>query len=92
MRYVWDPVKDAENRRKHGLSLEAGVDALRDPNLQTWTDDRHEYGEVRDATVGLGNRGLLLVISTLRAQDVTRIISVRKASAYERDNYYFGRV
>jgi len=92
MRYVWDPVKDAENRRKHGLSLEDGIDALEDLNLQTWTDDRYDYGEVRSATVGLGKRGILLVISTLRNEDVTRIISVRKANANEHSYYYFGRI
>jgi len=92
MRYVWDPVKDAENRRKHGLSLEDGIDALEDLNLQTWTDDRYDYGEVRSATVGLGKRGILLVISTLRNEDVTRIISVRKANANEHCYYYFGRI
>ena len=90
MRYVWDPSKDAENRRKHGLSLEEGVDALEDPNSQAWTDDRYEYGEVRNATAGLGKRGILLVISTLRSEDLTRIISVRKANAYEHDCYYHG--
>jgi uncharacterized DUF497 family protein len=30
--YQWDASKDAENRRKHGLSLEDGIPALEDPN------------------------------------------------------------
>jgi uncharacterized DUF497 family protein len=91
MRYEWDPAKDAENRRKHGFALEEGIDALEDSRFETWTDDRFEYEEVRSATVGLGKRGILLVISTLRSEDVTRIISVRRANAYEHYCYYHGR-
>jgi uncharacterized DUF497 family protein len=91
MRYEWDPVKDAENRRKHGLGLEDGIEALEAPNFLSWTDDRYEYGEVRSTTVGLGKRGILLVISTLRSENETRLISVRKASKYEHNCYCPGR-
>jgi len=91
MRYEWDPAKDAENRRKHGFGLEDGIDALEDPNFETWFDDRFDYGEVRSATVGLGRTGMLLVITTLRGEDLTRIISVREANSYEHYCYYHGR-
>jgi uncharacterized DUF497 family protein len=32
MRYIWDPTKDVLNKRKHGLSLAAGIPALQDPD------------------------------------------------------------
>ena len=60
MRYVWDPMKDAENRRKHRFSLQEGIDALEDPNSEFWFDDRFDYDEVRTATVGLGKTEILL--------------------------------
>jgi len=91
MRYEWDPAKDAANRRKHGFELGEGVDALEDPEAQSWVDDRFDYDEVRSATVGLSRRGILLVISTLRSDNLTRIISVRRANAYEHYCYYHGR-
>jgi uncharacterized DUF497 family protein len=91
MRYEWDPVKDAENRRKHDLGLEAGIEALNDPNHEYWIDDITDYGEIRDITLGMGQFGILFVVSTLRANNFTRIISVRKAEKNEKPWYYDGR-
>jgi uncharacterized DUF497 family protein len=91
MRYEWDPVKDAENRRKHDLGLEAGIEALNDPNHEYWIDDITDYGEIRDIALGMCRLGILFVVSTLRANDLTRIISVRKAEKNEKPWYYHGR-
>jgi uncharacterized protein len=91
MRYTWDPDKDALNRRKHGFSLEDGIPALDDPNSDFWTDDRFDYGEVRHVTLGKGEAQNLVVVSTIRELDLTRIISVRKADGDETNSYYFGR-
>jgi len=91
MRYTWDPEKDALNRRKHGLSLEDGIPALEDPGRDFWIDDRFDYGEERFGTLGKGKTLILLVVSTIRDLDETRIISVRKANEKETSWYYFGR-
>jgi hypothetical protein len=61
MRYTWDPEKDALNRRKHGLSLAAGVDALEDPNRDSWIDDRFDYGEERIISQGLARTGYFML-------------------------------
>lgn len=95
MRYVWDPAKDALNRRKHGLSLEDGIPALEDPEREFWIDDRFDYGEVRTVTAGRSGSLVLIVVSTeleVRDEDekTTRIISVRKADPYEEDWFDFG--
>jgi hypothetical protein len=87
MRYAWDPEKDALNRRKHGLSLAEGVPALEDPHRVFWIDDRFEYGEERFATLGLGARRILHVISANTQTGIARIISVRKANRNEAKQY-----
>ena len=91
MRYTWDPAKDAVNRRKHGLPLSAGVDALEDPNFYFWFDERFDYGEVRVITLGMSPRGVLYVVSVELDETWTRIISVRKAEDYEIEEYGLGR-
>jgi uncharacterized DUF497 family protein len=91
MRYTWDPEKDALNRRKHGLRLAEGITALQDPERDFWTDDRFDYGEVRNITLGMGARRVLYVVSTERGEDCTRIISVRKAEDDEIERYDLGR-
>jgi uncharacterized DUF497 family protein len=57
MNYVWDPEKDAENRRRHRLTLADGIAALEDPDAECWIDDRFEYGEERIVTLGLVEGG-----------------------------------
>jgi uncharacterized protein len=97
MGYDWDPAKDAANRRKHGLSLAAGIPALQDPNAYFWIDDRFDYEETRPVTLGRNEQSVLAVVSTekVRADDteeeIIRIISVREAVSIEIDWYYTGR-
>jgi uncharacterized DUF497 family protein len=91
MQYTWDPEKDAVNRRKHGLSLAVGVDALEDPYRVSWVDDRFEYGEERIVTLGLSKEGILYVVSTDWGENWTRIISVRGAENDEIEQYDMGR-
>ena len=92
MRYAWDPQKDAINRRKHGYSLAEGIPALSDLERDSFIDGRFDYGEERLVTVGKGSSHVLVVVSTERDDEVTRIISVRKASDDEESWYYFGRI
>lgn len=94
MRHVWDPVKDALNRRKHGLSLADGIPALEDPKREVWIDDRFDYDEVRIVTAGRSGSLVLIVVSTEHEitdenEKTTRIISVRKANPYEEDWFDF---
>jgi hypothetical protein len=91
MRYEWDPEKDAVNKRKHGLGLDEGVAALEDPNFYFWFDERYDYGEERIITPGLNAGQVLYVVSTEREEDLTRIISVRRAEDDEIEQYEIGR-
>ncbi|MGD0631112.1 MAG: BrnT family toxin [Terracidiphilus sp.] len=88
MRYTWDPEKDALNQRKHGYSLAQGVPALEDAKKVAWFDDRFDYGEERILTIGLNQLNVLFVVSVERVEEVTRIISVRKAKKDEERIYF----
>lgn len=89
LRYQWDTRKDAQNRRKHGLSLEDGIPALEDPNAQSWIDDG-SHDELRLATLGMAYPNILLVIATQPSEEAIRIISVRKAEPHEENWYRHG--
>jgi uncharacterized protein len=97
VRYVWDSAKDIVNRKKHGLSLEAAVPAMQDPNRYFWIDDRYDYDEERLITLGRNELDILVVVSTETAkaedeEETIRIISVRRAIGIETDWYYLGRL
>ena len=51
MTATFDPKKDAENRKKHGVSLTEGDGVLSDPLAVTIEDDSAE-GEQRFVTLG----------------------------------------
>lgn len=55
--------------------------------MQTARDTRADYGEDRWTGIGfLGNR-IVVVVFTERGEDVTRIISLRKALKHERKKF-----
>ena len=84
MRFEWDEKKSQSNQLKHGLSFADGrVFAGR---TLTFDDSRRAYDERRYLTVGSLAGRIVIVAHTVRG-DATRIISMRKANARERDRY-----
>jgi uncharacterized DUF497 family protein len=59
VRYVYDPAKDASNQAKHGFSL-ALAEVLFAGPYTSMTDDRFEYGEVRQVAFGFINGRFLV--------------------------------
>lgn len=87
MEFEWDTGKAEENLRKHGISFELAVMAFRDPFTVEEIDDRQNYGEERIAMTAVARGALLRIIYTERP-DRIRIISARKATRDEQNNYY----
>lgn len=86
MRFEWDEAKNEANIRKHGFDFVDAELLLRGPVLVN-IDDREDYGEDRWLAIGaLANR-VAVVVYTERSGDVVRIISMRKATTYERRGY-----
>ena len=89
MEFEWDARKAAINLRKHHVSFEDAARVFLDPNRIETYDGRDTHGEDRWETVGMVEPALLAVVYTVRNQDrdVIRLISARKADAYERTQY-----
>lgn len=88
MEFDWDAVKEALNRRKHGVSFAEAQTVFSDPNALEWFDEEHSRGEERYVTVGLSMRlRVLFVVHTQRHGDQLRIISARKATKMEAEYY-----
>lgn len=86
MKFEWDEDKRLINVRKHGIDFVDVVIAF-DGDIVTIEDDRFEYGERRFMTLGLLSGRVVVIVHTER-EDVTRIISVRKATKHEERNYF----
>jgi uncharacterized DUF497 family protein len=85
VKYVYDPAKDAGNRAKHGVSLALAEVLFSGPHV-SMTDDRFEYGEVRELAFGLINDRLFVRVYADR-QAERRVISLRKANKQEVKRY-----
>ena len=82
----WDPVKDAANRRKHGLPLKFARLILADPDRLVAPTHLAISGELRQLAVGKAGRFVLSCVF-VREGARRRIISVRPASRKERRAY-----
>jgi len=71
--FEWDPVKDAENRRKHGVSFSEAQSAFLDPGRVIAKDIGHSRSESRYYCFGRVADGILTVRFTYRGT-VIRII------------------
>lgn len=86
MDYQWDEHKRISNVRKHGIDFRDAA-AIFAGDTVLMEDDRFEYGVTRFVSLGL-LRGRVIVVVHTEQDDVTRIISARKATNYEQDTYY----
>ena len=85
----FDPKKDAENRKKHGVSLAEGDGVLSDPLALTVEDESAE-GELRFVTIGANTFGSLMIVAWTPRGDDERIIPVRKPTRKEKKTYEEG--
>ena len=87
--FEWDEEKNKINRQKHGVSFNVAAKVFEDENRIDRPDYNHSENEERRQVIGKVNN-VLFVVYTERA-DITRLISARKATAYERSLYYGNR-
>jgi uncharacterized DUF497 family protein len=87
MDFEWGEDKNRENIRKHGVSFE---DAKKIFDGPVWSreDDRFRYSEERWISMGLVGGHVVLVVAHTDRDDITRIISARRASKKEQRIYH----
>lgn len=85
--FEWDPAKDAENQRKHGVSFSEAQLAFLDPARLIALDVSHSHIEQRYYCIGRVDGGILTVRFTYR-ESCVRIIGAgywrRGKRLYER--------
>jgi len=89
MRVVWDPGKARTNLRKHGVRFSDAEGVLFDPNALTVEDPTAE-GEQRLVTIGTDPLGRILVVVYMYRGEDLRLISARRATRKERQQYEAG--
>lgn len=87
MEFEWDSRKARTNHRKHRVSFEEAAMVFSDILSFTYADEAHSTAERRYATLGISNRGRLLVVAHTMRSERIRIISAREATPTERKWY-----
>jgi uncharacterized DUF497 family protein len=85
MRIEFDPVKDKENRAKHGVSLALAADLDWEAAL-VWVDARFEYNELRMVALA-PKTGVLYYVAFVDRGKLLRVISLRHAIRREVKRY-----
>ena len=90
LRFEWNPDKNNENKRKHGVSFEEAQAVFLDENALLIHDPDHSEDEDRFVLLGLSaSIHILAVCHCYRKSDeVVRIISARKATHKEQKRYW----
>jgi uncharacterized DUF497 family protein len=90
VQYEWDEAKAAANLAKHGISFTAAARALDDARKVEILDDRFDYGEERIQSICMYQQQILFVVTVMQEEDICRIISARKATRHEQEEYFQG--
>lgn len=82
--FEWDEAKNAANYAKHGVTFEFATFVFSDPFALGGIDNRIDYGEER--FIGMVE-GVLVFVAYTERGDRVRIISARRATKHEQNDY-----
>jgi uncharacterized DUF497 family protein len=86
--FDWDNSKALFNKRKHGVSFEEAQTVFYDENAIEYYDPDHSEDEDRFIMLGFSFKLRMLVVCyCTRTESTIRIISARKATRREANNY-----
>ena len=89
MKFEWDINKAELNIKNHGVSFSEAEEVFYDDfALDVYDDSHSDFEEQRFLILGLTAKGVLLVVYTVRIEEIYRIISARKATKSEENSYW----
>ena len=86
MRFEWNEAKDEANQAKHGVSFTEAIELFSSPiDYLEIFDAEHSIDEDRFIRIGLLANGVVVLVYTEPEEDLTRIISARRATPGEEE-------
>ena len=85
--FIWDKNKAKLNFVKHNLSFEEAATVFADPLAFVFDDDEHSRTEERALIIGHTKKNKVIIVSFTERDQHIRIISARKATKKERQDY-----
>ena len=88
MQFEWHGAKAEANLQAHGVSFDLAKTVFKDPFAVERLDDREDYGEARFVLIGMAEGNVVLFVAYTGREDRIRIISARRATQNEQDDYF----
>ena len=88
LEFEWDDAKAEANWRNHGVSFELAKTVFNDPFAIERVDDREDYGEERFVIIGMAEGHVLLFVAYTERDQRIRLISARRVTQYEQEDYF----
>jgi len=88
LKFEWDDAKAQANLGAHGVSFDLAKTVFKDPFAIERLDDREDYGEERFVIIGRAEGNVLLFVAFTEREERIRVISARRTTQYEQDNYF----
>ena len=84
----WDEAKAELDLTLHGVTFGLAKTVFRDTCAVERIDDRQDYGEDRFNIVGMAEGGVLLFVAYTERENRIRVISARRTTHHEQDDYF----
>lgn len=88
LEFEWHEAKAQVNLQNHGVGFDLAKTVFKDPFAIERIDDRENYGEERLVIVGMAEGNVLLFVAYTEREQRIRIISARRTTQDEQDDYY----
>ncbi len=88
LEFEWHNAKAKANLSAHGVSFDLAKTVFKDPFAIERLDDRENYSEERFVIIGMAAGDILLFVAYAERGERIRIISARRATQYEEDDYF----
>jgi hypothetical protein len=88
LEFEWHQAKAEANFSSHGVSFDLAQTVFKDPFAIERLDDRQDYGEQRFVMIGMAEGNFSLFVAYTERAERVRIISARRATQDEQDDYF----
>ena len=88
MEFEWHDAKAEANLLAHGVSFELAKTVFKDVFAIERLDDREDYAEERFIIIGMADGDVVLFVAYTERDGRIRLISARRATKYEEEDYY----
>lgn len=88
LEFEWHDAKAEANWRHHGVSFELAKTVFNDPFAMERVDDREDYGEECFVIIGMAEGHVLLFVAYTEREQRIRLISARRVTQCEQEDYF----